>query len=269
MEGAGIVASAGLLHPDAEWFAPDLPKYEHDQKRAEELLGQAGFAQKDADGVRKGADGKRLEFTMYQRMESGNNDSSRQAEMIRDQLAAVGVKLDIKPMNTAPLEGLLAKGDFDIAFDSHGGNISLSMPATNPDFPAKTYRNEELQKLYGEFTTALDPAKRRAAASRIQQIVADDLPGLPIANPASMLALRRSKGVAWFWTKNGLGNGAPIWWNKLATLKADPALAVAAASSNFGGLSPWRIFIPALAVAVLFCGFVLLRRSLARRTVSH
>jgi peptide/nickel transport system substrate-binding protein len=228
LEDEGIVSSAGLLHPDSEWFAPDLPKYEHDRKRAEELLDKAGFAQRDADGVRKSADGKRLEFTLYQRMESGNNDMSRQAEMIRDQLRAVGVKLDIKPLNTAPLEGLLAKGDFDISFDSHGGNISLATPATNPDFPAKTYRNEELKKLYAEFTTALDSDKRRAIAVRIQQIIADDLPGFPIANPASTLALRKSKGIAWYWTRQGLGNGAPIWWNKLATLKTDPALAVVA-----------------------------------------
>lgn len=234
MEGAGIVSTAGLLHPDSEWFAADLPKYEHDQKRAEALLDKAGFAQKDADGVRKAAAGKRLEFTMYQRMESGNNNSSRQAEMIRDQLSAVGLKVDIKPMNTAPLEGLLAKGDFDISFDSHGGNIALSMPATNPDFPAKTYRNEELNKLYAEFTTSLDTEKRRALASKIQHIVADDLPGFPIANPASMLVLRKSKGVAWFWTKNGLGNGAPIWWNKLATLKADPTLAVVEKKKSSG-----------------------------------
>lgn len=228
MEGEGLVSSAGLLHPDSEWFASDLPKYEHDQKRAEELLDKAGFARKDPDGVRKGTDGRRLEFTMYQRMESGNNDSSRQAEMIRDQLVAVGIKVDIKPMNTAPLEGLLAKGDFDISFDSHGGNISLAMPATNPDFPARTYHNEELTRLYHEFTTSLDDGKRRAAASRIQHIVAEDLPGFPIASPASMLVLRKSKGLTWFWTKNGLGNGAPIWWNKLATLKADPSLAVGA-----------------------------------------
>ena len=144
------------MHPCDQRFrhlsfcANKRTEYEHDQKRAEGLLDKAGFAQKDADGVRKAADGKCLEFTMYQRMESGNNDSSRQAEMIRDQLSAVGIKVDIKPMNTAPLEGLLAKGDFDISFDSHGGNIALSMPATNPDFPAKTYRNEELQRFHHE-----------------------------------------------------------------------------------------------------------------------
>ncbi len=264
MEGSGIVSTAGLLHPDSEWFAQDLPKYEHDKKRAEELLDQAGYAQKDADGIRKSADGKRMEFTMYQRSEGSNNDISRQAEMIRDQLAAIGIKIDIKPMNTAPLEGLLAKGEFDISFDSHGGNMSLSMPATNPDFPAKTYRNPELQKLYEEFTTAIDPEKRRALAGRIQHIVAEDLPGFPIANPASMLVLRKSKGVAWYWTKNGLGTSAPIWWNKLATLRIDPVLAaVPQARSERKGLSLVSIASGAAMVFALGALWVLRRRRTA------
>lgn len=261
MEGEGIVATAGMLHPDSEWFAPDLPKYEHDKKRAEELLDKAGYAQKDSDGVRKSADGKRMEFTMYQRSEGSNNDIARQAEMIRDQLLAVGIKVDIKPMNTAPLEGLLAKGDFDISFDSHGGNMSLAMPATNPDFPAKTYKNPELTKLYEEFTTALDPAKRRAAASRIQHIDADDLPGFPIANPASMLVLRKSKGIGWFWTKNGLGMSAPIWWNKLATLKPDEALAANVAPKKSS--SNMAVYIALIAVFIPLFGLLARRKKAA------
>lgn len=266
LEGEGLVSSAGLLHPDSEWFAPDLPKYEHDQKRAEELLDKAGYAQRDADGVRRSAEGSRLEFTLYQRLESGTSEMSRQAELIRDQLRAVGIKLEVRPLNTAPLEGLLAKGDFDISLDSHGGNISLSIPATNPDFPARTYHNETLKKLYAEFTTATEEDKRRAAAMRIQQLVADDLPGFPIANPASTLVLRKSKGLAWYWTKQGLGSGAPIWWNKLATLKTDPALTLSAGKSTTAHSS---LLLPGGGAVVLLCGAVALwrRREKLKRAV--
>lgn len=143
----------------------------------------------------------------------------REAELIRDQLAQVGIKLDIKPLLTGPQENVLAKGDFDIALDSHGGTISLSIPATNPDFPARGYKNDELKNLYGEYLTSLDENKRRDSAIRIQQIIAEDLPSLPIYNPSSAVIFRKSKNVKWFWTKNGLGGGAPIWWNKLALVK--------------------------------------------------
>lgn len=217
LNGEGIVSSVGLLHPDSVWFAKDLPKYEQDLKKSEELFAKAGFASKDADGTRQNAAGNKLNFTLFTRSDS--TEMVREAELVRDQLAQVGIRLDIKPLTTGPQENVLAKGDFDIALDSHGGTISLSIPATNPDFPARGYKNEELKNLYGEFLTSLDENKRRAAAVKIQQIIAEDLPSLPIYNPASAVAFRKSKGVKWFWTKDGLGGGAPIWWNKLAFLK--------------------------------------------------
>lgn len=217
LNGEGIVSSAGLLHLDSIWFAKDLPKYEQDLKKSEELFSKAGFASKDADGTRQNANGQKLTFTLFTRSDS--QEMVREAELVRDQLAQVGVKLDIKPLTTGPQENVLAKGDFDIALDSHGGTISLSIPGTNPDFPARGYKNDELNNLYQQFLTTLDENKRRDSAVKIQQIIAEDLPSLPIYNPSSKVIFRKSKGVQWFWTKNGLGGGAPIWWNKLALLK--------------------------------------------------
>ena len=217
LNGEGIVSSTGLLHPDSPWFAAGLPKYEQDIKKAEELLDKAGFSQKDGEGTRRNAGGQNLAFTLYTRGES--QDMVREAEMIKVQLAQVGIKLDIKPLSTGPQENVLAQGDYDIALDSHGGAINLSIPATNPDFPARGYKNEELKKLYNEFLTSLDEAKRREAAAKIQQTIAEDLPSLPIYNPGTVVAFRKNKGVQWFWTKEGLSGGAPIWWNKLALLR--------------------------------------------------
>lgn len=214
LNGEGIVSSTGLLHPDSEWFADNLPKYEQNLQKAEELFAQAGFSGKDAEGMRQNSAGMKLSFTLFTRSDS--QEMVREAELIKNQLAAAGIKLDIKPLTTGPQENVLAKGEFDIALDSHGGTISLSIPATNPDFPARGYKNEELKTLYNEFLTSLDESKRREAAARIQRIIAEDLPALPIYNPATAVVFRKSKNVRWFWTKNGLGGGAPIWWNKLA-----------------------------------------------------
>lgn len=222
--GSGIVSSAGLLHPDSEWFDPDLPKYEHNKARAEELLRRAGFIQKGGDGVLQSAGGlRKLSFTLYERNDN-SPDMARTAEMIRDQLAEVGVHLDIKPVNTGPLESLLGNGDFDITLDGHGGTLRPEFVANNADFPAHVYHNDELKTLRKEFLSAAEPQKRRDAAWKMQSIVAEDLPGLGIFNPNSPVVYRKSKGIEWFWTKQGLGGGAPIWWNKLALLKANAAL---------------------------------------------
>lgn len=217
LNGEGMVSPVGILHPDSPWFAKDVPTYEQDLQKAEELFAKAGFGQKDSEGTRQNAEGTKLSFTLFTRSDS--QDMVREAEMIRDQLGKVGIKLDIKPLNTGPQENVLAKGEFDIALDSHGGTNNFSIPATNPDFPAKGYKNEETQKLYLKFLTELDENKRREEASKIQHTIAEDLPAFTIYNPTTKVIFRKNKGIKWFWTKDGIASGAPIWWNKLALLK--------------------------------------------------
>lgn len=255
LSGGGIVSSAGLLHPDSEWFDPNLPKYEHDKTKAEELLKQAGFTQKGPDGVLETADSsRRLSFTLFVRSDN-SPDMARTAEMIRDQLAEVGVRLDIKPMNTGPLEDILANGNFDITLDGHGGTLRPEFVADNADFPAHVYHNDQLNRLKDEFLSSPDTEKRREAAWKIQSIIADDLPGLGIYNPNSPVVYRKSKGIEWFWTKQGLGGGAPIWWNKLALLKINNALLQSSSSTG-----RWtRVLLIAIlvfvAALILFFGY--------------
>lgn len=258
--GSGIASSAGLLHPDSEWFDPQLPRYEHDKGRAEELLKQAGFTVRGADGILASPDGsRRLSFTMYQRNESP--DLGRTAEMIRDQLAEVGVHLEIKPVNTGPLESILANGDFDITLDGHGGTIRPEFVAANADFPAHVYHNDELKSLADDFSSSFDQNRRREDARKIQSIIADDLPGLGIYNPGSPLVYRKSKGIEWFWTRQGLGGGAPIWWNKLATLKATGYTPASHPSAFFS--TRWKmaaLFGLGLAAIALIYLFINLRK---------
>jgi peptide/nickel transport system substrate-binding protein len=253
LSGNGLVSSAGLLHPDSRWFDPELPRYEYHPQRAEELLRQAGFSGKDADGVLESADGSRLSFILYQRGESP--DMACVAEMIKDQLAAAGIHLDIKPVNTGVLEGLLSKGDFDIALDGHGGTIRLELVADNPDFSARVYHNDELETLKTTFSTSLEAEVRRAAAWKIQRIIAEDLPALPIYHPGSPVVYRKSKGIRWFWTKEGLGGGAPIWWNKLALLRSGASPGSALSSAPPAGMTR-SIVVLAVAVIILSALFI-------------
>lgn len=251
--GSGLVASAGLLHPDSEFFNPNLPRYEHNKERAEELLSRAGFTRKGADGVLESADGKRLSFVLYERNDSP--DLARTAEMIRDQLGEVGVHLDVKPVNTGPLESILGKGEFDITLDGHGGTIRPEFAADNADFPAHVYHNDELRAVRSDFSSSLDAEKRRQDAWKIQSIIADDLPGLGIYNPSSPLVYRKSKGIEWFWTKQGLGGGAPIWWNKLATLKATNPAGFPSSPARRGTMILVALILASLVVVVVFVGF--------------
>ncbi|HKZ78798.1 MAG TPA: ABC transporter substrate-binding protein [Pyrinomonadaceae bacterium] len=253
--GAGIVSSAGLLHPDSDWFNPDLPKYERNKILAEELLKQGGFTHKGADGVREApGSGHRLSFTLYARIDN-SPEMARTAEMIRDQLAEVGVHLDLKPVNTGPLESILASGNFDIALDGHGGTLRPEFVADSADFPAHIYDNDELKTCRDQFLHSSDGQKRREAAWKIQSIIAEDLPGLGIYNPNSPVVYRKSKGIEWFWTRQGLGGGAPIWWNKLALLKFNSALAQPSSAAGRPTFMLPAIILSCGAIVALFLGY--------------
>jgi len=214
LEGEGTPGSSGLLHPDSPWFARGLPRYGPNPTRARELLSQAGFSRRGSDGIRLSASGVRLSFTLLQRADSP--ELGRQAELIREQLAAVGIGLTIQAISIGPLENLISKGEFDLALDGHGGTNNLQVVATHPDFPAQLYRNPALDDLYRRFTTVTDEAGRRELAARIQGIIAEDAPSIALTHARELVVFRRDKAVRWFWTKGGLGGGAPLWWNKLA-----------------------------------------------------
>lgn len=216
LEGEGVAGSSGLLHEDSPWFAPGLPRYGPNRARAEGLLSQAGFSRRGPDGIRLSASGARLSFTLFQRADSP--ELGRQAELIREQLAAVGIGLTIQAVSIGPLENLMSKGEFDLALDGHGGTNNLQVVATHPDFPAQLYRNPALDDLYRRFTTVTDEARRREFAAGIQRIIAEDVPSIALVHARELVVFRRDKGVRWFWTKGGLGGGAPLWWNKLALL---------------------------------------------------
>lgn len=216
LEGEGIAGSSGLLHVDSPWFAPGLPRYGPNRTRAEALLSQAGFSRRGPDGIRVSASGARLSFTLLQRGDSP--ERGRQAELIRAQLAAVGIGLTVQAVSIGPLENLMSKGEFDLALDGHGGTNNLQVVATHPDFPAQLYRNPVVDDLYRKFTTVTDDARRREFAAGIQRIIAEDVPSIALVHARELVVFRRDKGVQWFWTKGGLGGGAPLWWNKLALL---------------------------------------------------
>jgi len=216
LEGDGIAASAGLLHMDSPWFAPDLPRYGPDPARAQDLLSKAGYSRRGADGIRVSDSGKRLSFTLLQT--SSSIELGRLAELIRDQLAVVGIQLMIQAVSVGPMEHLMETGEFDLALDGHGGTNNVQIAASHTDYPAQLYHNPALDAAYQRFTTSADDAVRRESAAVVQRIIAEDVPMIPLVNARELLVYRRDKGIEWFWTKGGLGGGVPQWWNKLALL---------------------------------------------------
>jgi peptide/nickel transport system substrate-binding protein len=170
-----LVRPADSILPAQHWaHAPDLDSYPHDPQKARELLDAAGLAA-DADGVRL-----RIE------MKTSTDQTGRElAAVLQDQLAQVGVALDIRSYEFATFLADVIKGNFDM--------YSLRWTGANEDpdffefafgsgkFPPNGanrghYSNPEVDRLIEAGRNTTDTELRRAAYVRVQRILNQDLP---------------------------------------------------------------------------------------------
>ncbi len=213
VHGYGITANTGLIHPDITgWYNPDLPDYEHNVTKAAGILDALGFIDHDGDGVREYSDGEKLEFELLT-----PSKFAREAELIKSQLAEVGIGVNVKVLDMSTLDDILKEGNFFLVISGHGGIANPNI-LQQPDWPGGTFKNETYSALYKEQRETMDPAKRRALVFQLQKIVAEELPTYALYHPRMCCIYRPEKLDTWFFTRGGVGIGIPIEMNKLVFL---------------------------------------------------
>jgi peptide/nickel transport system substrate-binding protein len=166
----------GVLPPNHWAVETDVPHYEFNPARAEQLLDAAGFP--------RGKDGVRLHLTM----KTSTDESARLlSAVLQDQWRRVGVALELRPLEIATLLSDIGRGNFQLyTLRWVGANndpdifeyvfSSRKMP---PDGANRGhYRNPRLDSLLDAARVESNRDKRRAIYSEVQKIVADDLPYL-------------------------------------------------------------------------------------------
>jgi peptide/nickel transport system substrate-binding protein len=106
--GLGEVANTGV--PPSHWaynpaFADSLS---YDPDRARALLEEAGWVDRDGDGVRENADGVRMEFTIKTNQ---NRERERIIQIMQNQLQQVGVSAQPLVMEMGTLYGQITSPD--------------------------------------------------------------------------------------------------------------------------------------------------------------
>lgn len=183
--GHGKVATGPVPSSVVNYHSDEVRKYPYDPKRAEALLDEAG--------LKKGPDGKRLKVTLD--YGNGSLTEQRAAELFRQQLAKVGIDLELRSSDTATyLRRIFTDQDYDLMVSSlhrlpdptlgvqrlhWTKNIKKGAPWTN----GSGYSNPELDKVMEAAADEPDPARRKALVKQWQQIVQEDLPILELIEP--------------------------------------------------------------------------------------
>lgn len=99
LEGHGTIMNSHMVPVSWAYDAQSLEPYDFDPTRAEQTLQAAGYT-RGTDGI-YAKDGKRLEFTL--KYPSGNKVREQSAPLIQDNLAQVGIKVNLEMLEFATL----------------------------------------------------------------------------------------------------------------------------------------------------------------------
>ncbi|MFO8165021.1 MAG: ABC transporter substrate-binding protein [Thermodesulfobacteriota bacterium] len=225
--GLGSPASFGLLSPDHEFYNPNTPTYDSDPDKARRILESLGYM-KGTDGFyTKNGLPLEIEVLVSNITSAGESIADRDGEVIKRQLEAVGIRIDLVNMEQATTDGRIKRWDFDVAITGHGGLLGdarilneMILPEVSGSVNSARFGvNKELIKLLENQISEMDLSKRKAIVFKIQEIYADEVPAISLYYPTSMAAYNPNKGIRWYYTQGGISLGIPIAQNKMSLIK--------------------------------------------------
>jgi len=173
--------SVGPIVPGRWAYNPAVKDIGYDPKRAAELLADAGWKEKNNDGILV-KDGKPFKFTIL--TNQGNQQRLMTAQIIQQRLRLVGIDVKIRVVEWAAfLKEFVNKGNFEVVLlawsisqDPDMYDIWHSSKNKPGELNFIGFNNPEVDRLLIEGRSTFEIEKRKKAYFRIQEILADEQP---------------------------------------------------------------------------------------------
>ena len=194
--GLGTSQFGPISSGNKPWYKADTPRPPFDPARARELLAQIGLKDTNSDGVLEFGEPRRpLEIDLL--VPRGNAVRERSAEVIKENLSKIGIRVNLQPVLTNELVGRLQENfnyeailfgftPTDVAPDlqidvwySSGKNHFWHPGQTKPERPWEAEIDAQISRL----VHSLDPAVRKTCFNRVQEIWADEMPAIATIAP--------------------------------------------------------------------------------------
>ncbi len=182
-------ATETFMPPQSFYFNPDLPAHEFNLEQARKMLDEAGWLPGD-DGIRA-KDGVRLSFANSTTVGAHLREQTQQ--FVQQTFAEIGVEMRIENLPSAVLWGdfwgqsqfdsmmvgitYLIGGDPDVTTRFHSSAIAAQGGSGSNN---AQYSNPEVDALLVEGARTFDPEARQKIYFRVQEIIRNDLPFLPL-----------------------------------------------------------------------------------------
>ena len=140
------------------------------------------------DGVRE-KDGERLSYAFM--VQAGRADDELAQQVIIAQLKAIGIEATANNQTGVAYREARYNGGYDLIYGrwiTSADPVYLVFWGTGGANNGQGYSNPELDAAFAEFENTLDPAVRKEAASKFQNILAEDLPTISLTTNVALIA---------------------------------------------------------------------------------
>jgi peptide/nickel transport system substrate-binding protein len=206
--------ATGPIRPSTWAYTDQVRRYPYDPARARELLAQAGWKDRNGDGLVEDAGGRPFAFTIQ--TNQGNEERKKIAEIIQQRLEDVGVKADIQVIEWASfVSEYLKKRRFEAVVMGFGVTtdpdqyVIWHSSQMGPDQMNRlSYANPEVDRLLEAGRASCHEAERVRYYHRFQQILAEDQPmvflyfadALPVVASRVRAIEPAPAGISWNFT---------------------------------------------------------------------
>lgn len=186
------VEATGPFNPLSKQYNPEVKPWPYDAAAALKLLKEAGFEDRNGDGVLEGADGKPFEFKLT--YPSGSTNYETMALFMKDAYARAGIVMKPDPLdwsvlverlNNKNIEAVTLGWTAGIETDIFQMFDSSQTIADGDNF--MNFRSPRLDKVIEEARRTVDEGKRMPLWREAHQIIHDEQPYTFLFFPKSLV----------------------------------------------------------------------------------
>ena len=196
LRGLAKPGSPGILPIDHQYYNREITNYQYNPEKAKELLQKAG-----------------TDKNITVELLVGDGSEIRIGELLKEQLAVVGVTLKVVAVDSKSKDAKVLDGNYEMALISMGSwgldpdflRVRYSSETDKSEGGSATallganqgYQNKALDKLLTEQRAEVNPEKRKLIINQIQQILAEDVPEIALFNNYYLYAYNVQKYDGW------------------------------------------------------------------------
>jgi peptide/nickel transport system substrate-binding protein len=214
MLGYAVVGSPGYIHPASPAYVSGL-KFEASKSKAVAILNEAGYRDRNGDGIRDAPDGTPLRFTLLAQAETPTR--IRGAELVRTWLKDVGIEAQVRVADDASIidqvwpDFDVCKGRrFDISMFGWSAPVMTRPTALADLFHSNCrvgtiniggYKNAAIDRLGEQLGVTVEAQRQKQIAAEMQKIIAEELPVHTLFYGDVLMAYRQAAFDRWAFQK--------------------------------------------------------------------